>query len=623
MKSKHIIRHFCNFPRSDYLCFLFVTFLILFFIAPAYATPADNSADFNGDKKDEIVLWSPVNGAFQALSGSVTLFSKTCGKSGDIPLLGDIDGDGVTEFVTWRAGVVTDPLVDSGSILVCKPGQNNVRTTLGNAGDRVFLTTDYDGDEISDPSFFRPRNGKWYKSLSQREEVVVTKNGRLGDIPVPSDYDGDGRTDETVFRPATGTWHLLFSSNRTKQTIAWGNPADIPVPADYDGDQKADIAVYRPEEGRWLIRKSSDLLTTLQMSLGKPGDRPYPLDQNADGKADIAVFRQSANAFYFKTSITAQTKGTALPKGHFLLPNEFRRPIKAINDYTGDGVSEFIVLRAIGANLAWLIADKKQGPLPTVMWGLRGDRSMFRDFTGDNRGDFVVIRNIGGLLYWFVRPSEVSSAVITKAFGAAGDTLIPEDYDSDEKIDFAVVRKAANNSLLWIIQGSSTNQLIQQPWGLLGDRVVVGDFNGDKQAELTVVRPIQGFLYWFSFDLNSRSALPQVQWGLSGDTLLPYDYDGDGRTDYGVSKLFGAQLFLFIRLATGETLDPIPWGLSGDQYVPAHYRGGYKVFPTVWRMTPGKASYFVTEGSLGAYEFPWGLKGDAPVSSNNAPTPPH
>jgi hypothetical protein len=63
-----------------------------------------------------------------------------------------------------------------------------------------------------------------------------------------SDYNGDGKTDPTVWRPSEGRWYIAGVTQLT-----WGVPGDIPVPGDYNGDGKADPTVWRPSEGRWYI----------------------------------------------------------------------------------------------------------------------------------------------------------------------------------------------------------------------------------------------------------------------------------------------------------------------------------------------------------------------------------
>ena len=122
---------------------------------------------------------------------------------------------------------------------------------FGIAGD-VPVLGDYDGDGKADIAVYR--NGDWYILRSSDGGVTSVGWGIAQDIPVPADYDGDGKTDIAVYR--NGDWFIHRSSDGGVTSVGWGIAQDIPVPADYDGDGKTDIAVYR--NGDWFILRSSD-----------------------------------------------------------------------------------------------------------------------------------------------------------------------------------------------------------------------------------------------------------------------------------------------------------------------------------------------------------------------------
>ncbi len=88
---------------------------------------------------------------------------------------------------------------------------------------------DYDADGRSDFAYWNPSDGVWTVHTSGHGNLGI-RLGALGDIPVPADYDGDGRTDFAVFRPSTGTW-LILLANGTQPTIQWGQSGDVPVAA--------------------------------------------------------------------------------------------------------------------------------------------------------------------------------------------------------------------------------------------------------------------------------------------------------------------------------------------------------------------------------------------------------
>ncbi|MFZ5828546.1 MAG: SdrD B-like domain-containing protein [Planctomycetota bacterium] len=118
------------------------------------------------------------------------------GTDGDLPLVGDWNGDGVATIGIFRHGA-------------------------------FFL--DLDG------------NGRWSPG------DVLAEFGQMGDLPVVGDWTGDGISKLGIFR--NGTWYLDVNNNRTidaqDRVLAFGMEGDSPVAGDFDGDGVTDLAVYR------------------------------------------------------------------------------------------------------------------------------------------------------------------------------------------------------------------------------------------------------------------------------------------------------------------------------------------------------------------------------------------
>jgi cell wall assembly regulator SMI1 len=171
------------------------------------------TGDFNGDGKDDIVTFTRGNAAdvFVALSDG-TKFTGTGVKwhdyfcaGNEIPLVGDFNGDGMDDIVTF---------------------------TRGNTGD-VYVA-------LSDGKQFSGTGVKWHDYFCVGDE-----------IPLVGDFNGDHKDDIVTFtRGNTGDVYVALSDGKqfNGTGIKWhdyfcvGN--EIPLVGDFNGDGKDDIATF-------------------------------------------------------------------------------------------------------------------------------------------------------------------------------------------------------------------------------------------------------------------------------------------------------------------------------------------------------------------------------------------
>jgi hypothetical protein len=146
-------------------------------------------------------------------------------RAGTSPFGADFDGDGKDEKIVWRAA--------EGNWYVRFSGTNEAMVyQWGLTGD-IPIVGDYDGDLIPDLVVWRPSNGTWYvktsKNLYDASQAIQQQFGLPGDIPMKADFDGDDKLDFAVYRPSEGNWYVLQSSNQQVVVTRWGLSRDIPV----------------------------------------------------------------------------------------------------------------------------------------------------------------------------------------------------------------------------------------------------------------------------------------------------------------------------------------------------------------------------------------------------------
>lgn len=288
---------------------------------------------------------------------------------------------------------------------------NNANITLTGAVAGVRAPFDYDGDDKTDLSIFRPGVGQWWVSRSSNGTNFATTFGASTDRLTPADFTGDQKTDIAFWRPSTGQWFVLRSEDFSFFAFPFGTSGDTPVTGDFDGDSKADPTIFRPSTNTWYIQKSAG--GTDIIGFGAAGDKPVVGDYDGDAKADIAIFRPAVGQWWIRrssnTTVFAATFGASTDK-----------PVQGY--YTADNKTDVAFWRP--ASGEWYVLRSEDFSFYAVPFGVNTDIPVPGDYDGDDRYDTAVFRPSTNT--WFVQRS--TSGTLIQAFGAAGDIPTPSVY---------------------------------------------------------------------------------------------------------------------------------------------------------------------------------------------------
>lgn len=188
---------------------------------------------------------------------------------GDIPFAGDWDGDGLDEIGVYRPTSKLF-LVDVTGNGRWERSEDWSSLPFGGFGD-VPIVGDWDGDGIDSIGVFRPGNGAFYLDFDGSGEwnsggdVHVAWLAIPGDIPVVGDWNGDLIDDVGTYRPQERRFYLdwdgdrIWDAEEDRISSPFGEAGDIPIAGDWDGDNRDEIGVYRESQNQFYFDVDRDL----------------------------------------------------------------------------------------------------------------------------------------------------------------------------------------------------------------------------------------------------------------------------------------------------------------------------------------------------------------------------
>jgi len=197
----------------------------------------------------------------------------------------------------WQARHNADPCVVRDGRFLCDTagdgGAAEAVIAFGQPGD-IPLLGDWDGDGRADPCVYRA--GRFLCDTAHDGGAPEARTPRLGipgDVPLLADVDGDGRADACLRRGLSFLCDL--DRNGTLETrIDFGKPSDAPHLADVNGDHRADPCVER--SGLYLFDTAhnggaAEIIFDLNPALAGVGSGVALLgDVDGDGRADPCLW---------------------------------------------------------------------------------------------------------------------------------------------------------------------------------------------------------------------------------------------------------------------------------------------------------------------------------------------
>jgi len=264
---------------------------------------------------DEMMVYRPSTGLWYArdFTGTDRALREEVGSVGATPMVGDLNGDGHTDFITWRRsasevyGLWSAGTVLSETLMDEQP--------FGSRND-IPLIGDIDGNGIDEMVVYRPWNGMWYaQGLETSNRPIWGEQwGGPDDIPLLGDVDGDGDDDLVIWRTSNGGFYARDADGTRTGAKVLGSEAlgSVPMLGDINGDGADDFVVYSASTGLWSARAADGPMLAQGIDLGieANGDIPLLGDVDGDGDDDFVIRYPGSGTWWAKNS-----NGTTIVRG--------------------------------------------------------------------------------------------------------------------------------------------------------------------------------------------------------------------------------------------------------------------------------------------------------------------
>ena len=207
--------------------------------------------EWNGSGLTQLGLFQPATAQwFMDRNGNknwdgceVDLCLGSFGQGTDIALAGKWSSRGNGRIGIFRSSTESWHLDENGNGSFKNCGNDKCASlSIYRDGD-LPVVGDWKGDGITQVGLYRPSTGQWFLDRNGdkswdgcSQDLCISSFGAEGDLPVTGDWSGTGPSKVGVFRPNTGEWFLDLNGNNKWDGCGidlcltdFGDAGDIPV----------------------------------------------------------------------------------------------------------------------------------------------------------------------------------------------------------------------------------------------------------------------------------------------------------------------------------------------------------------------------------------------------------
>lgn len=162
------------------------------------------------------------------------------------PLAANMLGDAKADPTFYRRGPIH-------RFVVLNEGGKRVKKPLGTTGDQPVLG-DWNGNGIANPGVRTPSTKTFQLKIGAKVQKVAF--GQPRDLPIAGDWDGDG-TDEIGVRRVKKPKFRLRMADGSVHGFTMGKTTDLPVTGDWNGDGTTDVGLYDAAARTFTLRTLS------------------------------------------------------------------------------------------------------------------------------------------------------------------------------------------------------------------------------------------------------------------------------------------------------------------------------------------------------------------------------